>query len=666
MLRGEALGRLVEAAPIGIVTLDSTHRILAWNTYAAEILGADEQEVLGTSVFDLFGSGQHAALGELLARTGQPHPGSQPVLLCRPRAGAEQFIEVNSAQVSIGPEEQGHLVILDDVSERVLGDRALRRAEQAQTFLAEAGALLDTSPDPVQTLQRIASLAVPARAELCVIDLLSDTGAIIGVASAAVDPAFAGALEKIRQSYPLDPEGEHPVARVLRSGQAVRLEQMTDETYRRIAHDPEHLALMRGLRYHAALVAPLTARGRTFGAISLLAIDPARRYAAEDLAVLLDVARRAALALDNARLYAREHRIAETLQRSLLPARLPQVPGLRFAARYEPGEGDVGGDWYDVIPLPDGRIGCVVGDIVGRGIDAASVMGQLRNAVRVYALERSSAAEVVKAVDGLAESLGDGRMATLLYTVIDRAGEVIEICSAGHPPALLIDPDGGVRYLASGRSTPVGIGDADRHIGASEPFPDGSALIMYTDGLIERRGETLDCGLARLARAAGEGPADPSRLIAEVLARLGSDERPDDVAVLAIRSVSISHDLRLTVPADPRRVAEIRRSLRHWLESRIEDEELYDVLLASSEACANVVQHAYALRRGAIEVEAELRDGELSILVRDRGRWRTDHVSSRGRGTVVMNAAMDEVRVSTGEAGTEVLLRRRLRAAVAA
>lgn len=541
-LRREALGRLIEAAPIGIITLDSTRTVAAWNSYAAEIIGAREPEVIGRPIYELFAPTERDRLQALLQHPAPPDPQTPPVLFPRLRDGREQFLEVVAGATVAQGGERGTLLVLGDVTGRVLAERAQRRAAQTQAFLAETGALLDTALDPVETLQQIASLAVPARAELCVIDLLTDD-TITGVAIAATDPEVADAVKDIRRRYPIDADGSHPVARVLRSGKAILLEEMTEATYARDAQTEEQAALMRQLHYHSALVAPLRARGKTAGTISLLQLNRGRSYTPDDLRILEDVARRAALALDNARLYAREHRIAEALQRSLLPSQLPRLPGITLAAHYEPGDGDVGGDWYDAIPIAGGRLGCVVGDIVGRGVEAASVMGQLRTAVRVCALEHPSADRVVNAVDRLAESFAIGRMATLAYLIFDPACATIEICSAGHPPPLVVTPDGSTSYLMSGRSAPIGIGQADAHRAATAAFPAGSLLLVYTDGLIERRSATIDDGLANLQRVVGAATStgcDPAQLAHDVLDALRPKTKSDDVALLVVRADAVA------------------------------------------------------------------------------------------------------------------------------
>lgn len=658
-LRGEALGRLVESAPIGILTLDASHAVAAWNATAAEIVGAPEAEVLGRPVSDLFDADGRAVLAGLLDTAARSQPPPAPSLLRRLRDGVEQFVEVTAGPTVSQWGEEGHLLVLSDVTARVLAERARRRAEQAQAFLAETGALLDASLDPTETLRRIAELAVPARAELCLIDLLTEDGTIHGVAFAAVDAEVAHAVEDIRRRFPVEADGSHPVARVIRTGRAEVLEEMNEDTYRQIAQGDDHLALIRKLHYHSALVAPLTARGRTQGAISLLYLDPARQYAPEDLAVLTDVARRAALALDNARLYARERRVAETLQRSLLPARLPAVPGVTFAAHYEPGEGDIGGDWYDVIPRDDGRVGCVVGDIVGRGIKAASIMGQLRNAVRVYGLERDGAADVVQAVDRLPDSLSAGEMATLCYALFDPDGHSLELCCAGHPPPLMIAPDGSTRFLMGGRSGPVGVGLEQHHSGVVESFPAGASLLMYTDGLVERRDRPIDDGLAELEAVAGAGAdLEPEALVEAVIKVLRPGPSADDVALLVMRADPVTDHLSLSLPAEPQSVRLIRAELRRWLDGRLPAQAAYEVVLACSEACANAVEHAYTLQRGAVVLEASIDDGQLTLTVRDFGKWRPPRPSDRGRGTGIMEATMDSVEVVTGDSGSEVVLRR--------
>ena len=533
-LHGEALGRLVEAAPIGVLTLDPALVVAGYNRYAGEVLGVTSSEIVGRPVAELFAAEDRGRLTSLLHAAGVDEH-TRPELLGRLREGREQFLDVVAGPAVTAAGDRGVLLVLSDVTERVFAERARQRAEDAQAFLAETGALLDASLDPDETLQRIASLAVPQRADVCVIDRLDEDGVIRGAAVAATDPEVARRVERIRRRRPVDPDGSHPVARVMRAGSGEILETLDENVHRDIAQSPEHFEVMRSVGYHSAVIAPLAARGRKFGAISLLSTDRSRTYSAGDLVILEDVARRAALALDNARLYARERRIAETLQRSLLPARLPDIPGLALAAHYEPGEGDVGGDWYDVIPLDRGRVACVVGDIVGRGIRAASVMGQLRNAVRVYALEHSSAADVVNAVDRLSDSLGIGHMATLVYIVCDPQAGVLDISAAGHPPPLVIDADGTNRYLMAGRSGPVGVGLAGQHVGATEPFAAGSTVLLYTDGLIERRDAPLDEGLDKLAAiAAAAGREGVDDLAAQVIRGMRAGAQADDVALLVL------------------------------------------------------------------------------------------------------------------------------------
>jgi PAS domain S-box-containing protein len=662
-LEGERLlGRLVEAAPIGIVTVDANGGIAAWNRHASAALRVGQPPRRFAPLASLFSPADAPGVERLLgeARTPSAEPPSR--VFARPaRDGSEQYLQLTGGPFASRTGEPGIVLLLDDVTARVRAERERRRTLEAQRFLAETARLLDAPLEPVAMLRQIATLAVPDRAELCVIDLLASDGEIEGVAVASVDPRIGAALERIRREYPVRADGDHPVARVIRTGRSEVLEELTDETYQRIAQGPAHLDLMRKLHYHSALVAPLVARGRTLGAISLLYLDAGRRYTGDDLELLEEVARRAALALDNARLYEREHRIAETLQRSLLPERLPSVAGLELAARYEPGQGDVGGDWYDVVALPDGRIACVVGDVVGRGIEAAATMGQLRNAVRVYALERADPSEVVNRVDSLVDTLGVSEMATLAYVLIDPDGGRIEIASAGHPPPLVLEADGTTRYLESGRSGPLGVSLQGTHRSASEAFAPGALLLLYTDGLVERRGEVIDEGLERLAAAARSAPRALDALADHVVAELLPGPRDDDVALLAIRADEVGARLEVEVPADPDQVALVRRRLRHWLARHgVPAEQAYDIVIAVGEACANAAEHAYAGEQGTLALAARIDDEGLELRVRDHGRWREPVERGRGLGLPLMRKTMDVVELDTGEGGTEVRMRRTL------
>jgi PAS domain S-box-containing protein len=363
--------------------------------------------------------------------------------------------------------------------------------------------------------------------------------------------------------------------------------------------------------------------------------------------------------------YQREHTIAETLQRSLLPERLPRIEGMEIAARYLPaGQGAaIGGDWYDALELPDGRVALVVGDVVGHGLRAAAVMGQLRNAFRAYGLAESSPAEVMGRVNRLVMSAEDEVMATVLYLVLDREKGELTFASAGHPPPLVLAPDG-VSFLEGGRAVPIGAVEPVQFREASATLPPGAALLLYTDGLVERRDEPLERRLDALAEAAGGADDGLEGLCDAVLAGVIGPERmpSDDVALLAVRPRPVaSRAIRFTMPAEPESLAGLRRRLGRFLHAAgADDAETYEITLTICEAAGNAIEHAYGPGDATFDVEASLDSDEVVATVSDRGNWRERRGAHRGRGLNIIEGLMDDVQVSTEPDGTVVRMRRRL------
>ena len=270
------------------------------------------------------------------------------------------------------------------------------------------------------------------------------------------------------------------------------------------------------------------------GSVRTLAMHVTPLPGAEDgsaLVSLFDVSRRT-------RRYEHEHRLVESLQRSLLPA-MPVTPGVALAARYLPGsrEVQVGGDWYDAIPLEGGGLGLAIGDVAGHGIESAALMARLRNALRAYAIEDTSPSGVVERLDRLVDRLEPDVMATLTYLVYEPAERRLAFSSAGHPFPLLVRPGGDVRFLRGGRSPTLGAGVALPRREDHVELPPESVVVLYTDGLIERRDRPLDVGMARLAQSARIAPADPERACEAILSEvLAGEAVADDVAVLVMRT----------------------------------------------------------------------------------------------------------------------------------
>ena len=556
----------------------------------------------------------------------------------------------------------------DDLRSALQNEQAAREAaERAQnrlTFLTEASTMLATSLDFEETLRNVARIAVPRFADWAAVDVVDDDGHVQRLGVAHVDPAKVEFVYELQRRYPTHPSAPRGIHQVIRTGQPDLFPSITEEMLAAAARDDEHLRLIRGLGLAAAIIVPIIIRDETVGAISFIWAESGRTYSIEDLHLAQDLARRAAGAIENARLYRRVRNIAETLQRSLLLRNLPELPGIAIAARYLPArmETEVGGDWYDVFSLPDGRIGLVMGDVAGRGIQAAALMGQLQNALRAYAMEGHAPAALMERLNRVVELR---EMATVLYLVFDAAHWTVQYSNAGHPPALLRSPDGTVVMLEGGGSPPLGGPFGTLYREETRAITPGSTIVLYTDGLIEVRGESIDMGLNRLVRAAQEDHAgQPEGLLDHVVAAmLGGEPSADDVALLALRADALdAAHLRLRLPALPSSLPQLRHTLRRWLDqSSVSQSEIFEITVALSEAFSNAVEHAYAAADAVVEVDARLRDGEIEIIVRDWGQWRAPRGSHRGRGLRLMRGLMDEVAVTPGATGTTVRMRRRPR-----
>jgi serine phosphatase RsbU (regulator of sigma subunit) len=283
---------------------------------------------------------------------------------------------------------------------------------------------------------------------------------------------------------------------------------------------------------------PLSIEHSSIGALRL-SLAAGRSFSAADRSLLQDAADRAALVIRRALLHEEEHRIAVELQRGLVPKRLPKLDGLGVAADYQPAGAvaEVGGDWYDAFALPGGRLGVVLGDVAGKGIPAASTMGQLRSITRAYALTDEGArmpGDVLTRLNRYQTEYGEGELFTVIYAIVDPHDAAVTWASAGHLPPLLRMPDGGTVYVEGGNGL-MGLEDVaytDMH----RPLGSGGALILYTDGVVERRGESLDVGLARLERAVVSGPDEPQALCAHMLELvLPEDGAHDDVTAVVVK-----------------------------------------------------------------------------------------------------------------------------------
>jgi serine phosphatase RsbU (regulator of sigma subunit)/anti-sigma regulatory factor (Ser/Thr protein kinase) len=421
---------------------------------------------------------------------------------------------------------------------------------------------------------------------------------------------------------------------------------------------------VRAVREPGRLVAPLIDRGEhTLGLIELSGKHEGE-FSEEDESIVVQLAHMASVAIENARLYEHERGIALELQSNLLPDDLPEIPGVVSKYRYSAGgDGEVGGDWFELIPLPGGRVGMAIGDVVGRGLPAAKMMGHLRPALRAYALEGTPPPLVAEHMARFVRMLDREQMSTCVYAVLDPSSGELRCSNAGHPPPLVLTGDGRADFLAGDPGLPLGVTTDYRYPELRVTLEPGSTVLLYTDGLVEKRGEPLDVGLERLREVAAGAPVDPLDALCErVVEALVKDAPGDDVALLAVRILPPhTGPLDIELPAEPGALATLRRRLGPWvLHTGASEQEAYDIVLATCEAAANAVEHAYGPTEESFRVTAEAENGDVTVEVRDRGAWRPQRDPRRGRGLGVMRKLMDDVSVNSSDAGTNVRLRRRV------
>jgi anti-sigma regulatory factor (Ser/Thr protein kinase) len=420
-------------------------------------------------------------------------------------------------------------------------------------------------------------------------------------------------------------------------------------------------------RVRSMLAVPLLVEGARVIGVLQVGTSEGRHFSDNDTQLLQLAADRLAVAIDRARLNEQAHHIAATLQRSLLPSSIPKVPGLELATRYQPGAdgAQVGGDLYDVVPYSDGRVGLAIGDVVGRGIEAASLMGQIRNSLRAYAMEDDRPEQVVERLNLLMHHWQQDRIATLSYLVLDPRTGHVTFATAGHLPPLVLGPDGSATYLEGGEFVPLGVLPFGGYTSAEAVIKPGSTVLLYTDGLVEERGLSIDDGLDRLREAIQRAPADAGAMCDFLLAEVPPNGAAgDDVAVLATRLVPVDPSkLDLKLPAEPESLALMRRELERWLSAiGLDEETAYELKVACGEACMNAVEHAYPPGDAIFAVHALNLGASVEIVVRDFGFWRPPREGTdRGRGLELMKRLTDSMKVVPGSEGTTVHLLKSVR-----
>jgi GAF domain-containing protein/anti-sigma regulatory factor (Ser/Thr protein kinase) len=481
------------------------------------------------------------------------------------------------------------------------------------------------------------------RADTAAILMLDETGRLLRARAAK------GIEEEVEQGVTI-PVGQGFAGRIAAERRAIFIPD--------VDHADVMNPLLREKGIRSLLGVPLLIEGRPLGVLHVGTLTP-REFTDEDRELLQSAADRAALAIEHAQL-SEQRRLAEALQRRLLPRRITGIPGVEIASRYLPAGESLGGDWYDAFTLAPGKIVLAVGDVVGHGLGAAATMAQMRTALRAYAVDGHPPGEVVERVNKMMWQLGPSSMTTLAYLIIDPVAESVELVTAGHPPPLVIAPDGTAEYLPLTGGIALGASELARYETNTHSLPLGASVMLYTDGLVETRGVPIDDGLERLREVAVEAEG-PEALCAAAIARLVPESPADDIAMIVAQLPPVAERLTGTWPAEKEVLADVRLLLRRWLHAHgASDDEAYDIIVACQEACANAVEHAYGPGMRSFDLEASYAAGLVSVEIRDHGSWRPPRGTHRGRGLPMMRALMEHVDVTHTDEGTVVVLERTL------
>jgi GAF domain-containing protein/anti-sigma regulatory factor (Ser/Thr protein kinase) len=536
-----------------------------------------------------------------------------------------------------------------------------QRAEIAQLqdrlqFGARAGDVLTESLSVDATLQRLVDLVVPGLADWAGIDLIDDHGRLRATAIVHADPARAELVERMRGAYAARPEVEPLIIEALQKRRAHINRTIDPDVIARVA-PPELLPILTELAPHSSMTVPLRSQNRTLGSLVAYWSESDRTYSEDDVPLFEDLARRAAIAIENAQLYEREHEVASAFQRAALPVSLPDVPGVAFDAVYVPARNDaqVGGDWYDALRLSDGRVVISIGDVAGSGLEAAVIMAAMRQIVRGVAHVYPDPATMLDAADRTLKVEHPDRMVTAFVAVYDPIGGKLTYANAGHPPPLVRRADGGVEALP-GRGLPLGLRDRTDVDGGVVPIADGSLLLFYSDGLTESTRDPVE-GEHRLREIlAREAVVDDDRTARRIYDEMLRDGTHDDVVILTMHLGGDNAVRRRWTfdTADAASARDARLSFVDTLRAAgVATNDVFASELIFGELLGNVARHA----PGPIAIALEWDDGSAPVLhVLDDGpgfvvvpRLPSDMLSERGRGLFLVWSLAEEFNVTRRE-----------------
>jgi serine/threonine-protein kinase RsbW len=410
----------------------------------------------------------------------------------------------------------------------------LEQSQRHQEFLLRANRALAGARDFQDSVVRLATVALPTLGDICLVDVVSPTGGLERLAAVHADPAHQAETDEL-VGYSPDPEGSHPAARAVRTGQSQWSTEMGDEFMRSTTQSDQHLRLTRTLSFDSYVSVPLLTQGKAIGALTVISAGSGRQFGQEELSLAESLASQVASVIERARAYEEQSTISHLLQHSLLPGDLGELPGVHIAARYVAASAvaEVGGDFYDVVRLDEHRIALAIGDVQGHDMTAAMVMGGLRSAIRAYLLITQDPAEVLRLVDHYAIEQSHARLATTCLAVLDSDAHTIDVATAGHPLPYLAYQGGVAAPLTVPPSRPLGVGGGEffleRHV-----LPRAGTLVFFTDGLIDEGRSGAGGRIRTLTSLLEESPSqDPEAMADAILKELTvSGARDDDLAIL--------------------------------------------------------------------------------------------------------------------------------------
>ncbi|MCX5138563.1 SpoIIE family protein phosphatase [Streptomyces sp. NBC_01257] len=580
----------------GVLIIGADGRLALANDEARRLLDlpADAE---GRAVADL---GLNPRTAELLA-SGQ-------VATDEVRPAGNRLLAVNLRPTGQRGGPPGTVATLRDTTELQVVTGRAETVRERLLLLYRAGARIGTTLDITTTARELAEVAAPGFADCATVDLADSVlrGEEPEAPSGNVMDVRRTAVSGVGPDHPL-----YPLGRVIgfvptsaegigsSSGHTWMVPDLTASHQWRLP-DPAQSARILEYGFHSLLSVPLHARGVILGMANFWRAQNEAPFDAEDLSFAEELVARAAVSVDNARRYTREHEMAVTLQRSLLPSALPEQNALDVAYRYLPAQAGVGGDWFDVIPLSGARVALVVGDVVGHGLHAAATMGRLRTTVHNFSTLDLPPDELLGHLDELVvrmdqdEGAGGGSItgATCLYAIYDAVSGRVCVARAGHPGPALVLPDGTVEFPEIPAGLPLGIGGMPFEATELE-VPEGSRLVLYTDGLVERRDQDIDEGMEQLRGALAGRDRTPEETCDDVLEALLSNRPGDDVALLVARTRTLDPARRVQweVAPDPSAVAGVRKEAIRWLTDRGLDEEGFVTELILSELVTNAIRY---------------------------------------------------------------------------